>query len=187
MPSVGYMYERHTDTNKQIPNTHSILLLSALRRRIHSHSPAPLLPRLLVNRWSQKLKLVHTVLHVKGAAATPVLTPSSLSHQLGRAPTPALCPHVMLSGDYRPNPYLMDSAHALLPSRCLPLIRPPRRYDPDVTTGSRKEVKVSALDESKQTQTFFLFFFLVRVERIDSLPGRLVQSQLQRSYYLLCV
>lgn len=74
---------------------------------------------------------------VKGAAATPMLTlPLSLSfprlrfmshvtaHPPGCTPTP-LCPHVPLSGDYHPNPYLMDSAHALLLSRCLPLIKPP--------------------------------------------------------------
>ncbi|TKS82572.1 Thrombospondin type-1 domain-containing protein 7A [Collichthys lucidus] len=52
MPSVGYVY----DTNKQIPNTHSILLLSALRRRIHSHPPAPLLPRLLVKQMEPEVE-----------------------------------------------------------------------------------------------------------------------------------
>lgn len=53
MPSAGCVY-RLTDTNKQIPNTHSFLLPSALRCCSHSLLPVAVLDCLLFNRWSHE-------------------------------------------------------------------------------------------------------------------------------------
>lgn len=77
-----------------------------------------------------------------------------MSHQVAHlAALPhSLCPPVPLSSDYHSNPCLMDSAHSLLLSRCLPLIKPPLCYNLDVTTGLRR--KQRCLQYMSQTRDF---------------------------------
>lgn len=113
-----------TQTNKNPKHPLDPAAIGALT----PHLPAPVLPRLHLNRWSHKLarSLMLTLsLPVKRTAATSVLTLSLFppvvghdtpAHPPGRTAAP-LCPNV-LSDDCPCNPYLMDSACAPLPSRC---------------------------------------------------------------------